>query len=97
MSKILVFILACIFIAVGTWLYRNPRKLTPSWWLGANSGAQKDLAKFLGIAMVFVGTANLIFCIAGILVGEFTQVILALLGAPTITWMFFRHLRRQSQ
>jgi hypothetical protein len=99
MPKIIVFILGCVFIVFGRWLYANPRILAPSWWLGANSGMMRDLSRFMGIAFVFVGAASATFSIAAVFLGEFLQFILALVCASAVTWVSFRvgiHKRNHS-
>jgi uncharacterized membrane protein len=90
MPRIIVFILGCLFILFGKWLYANPRILAPSWWAGANPGRMKDFSRFLGVAFVFAGAASATFSIAAVFLGGFVQFILALVCASTVTWVSFR-------
>jgi hypothetical protein len=95
MPKISVVLMGFLFVAFGRWLHANPQRLVSSYWPGANSTAMVDLAKFLGIAAVFVGSSALIFSLLGIFIDGFTEVIIALPACFVFTWFCFRSQRGQ--
>lgn len=90
MSQFAAFVLGCVFVVVGRWLYAHPDRLAPQWWLGANSKSSSDLARFLGILFVFVGSASAGFSVLGTVLGGVGEVILALGCATAVTWVTFR-------
>jgi len=92
MPKVVVLLMGCLFIGFGRWLYRNPQKLAPRHWPAANSGAIDDLAKFMGIAFVFVGASSALFAVAASFVGAFAQFVV-LPVSIVITWICFRSQR----
>ena len=90
MPKIVVVLMGFLFVAFGRWLYANPQRLSPAYLPGAHSTATSDLAKFLGIAAVFVGGSALIFSLLGIFIDGFVEVVIALPAALAFTWLCFR-------
>lgn len=57
MPTLAIFIFGVVAIALGKWLYANPQKIFPRWWWpGPESQVTKDLARFLAILWVFVGS-----------------------------------------
>jgi hypothetical protein len=97
MSQVAAFVLGCVFVVVGRWLYAHPDRLAPQWWLGAKSKSSNDLARFLGILFVFVGSASAGFSLFGAVLGGLGEVILALGCATAFTWFTFRKAKTGSE
>jgi len=91
MPTIVVVLLGLLFVGLGNWLYRRPEKLAPQSWPGASSGAMTDFAKFMGIALVFVGASAALFSLLG---GVAQLLVLPISGV--ITWGCFRSKRRKN-
>ena len=91
MPTTLTFALAFLFIVFGRWLYFHPQYLAPEWMAGARSRTRLDFARFMGIAMVFVGSSSAAFCVtAAIPIWGLAQDLLSLAFATTLTYMLFR-------
>lgn len=97
MSQIAAFVLGCVFVVVGRWLYAHPHRLAPQWWLGAKSKSSRDFARFLGILFVFVGSASAGFSLFGTVLGGVGEVILALGCATVVTWLTFRRTKAERE
>ncbi|HET9180584.1 MAG TPA: hypothetical protein VFP59_00500 [Candidatus Angelobacter sp.] len=96
MPPFVTVILGCGFVAFGKWLYGNPKHFAPQWMPGANSQSVIDLARFLGISLVFVGIAGGGFALSEIVHGGFIGYIIVLINAPIITWLVFRKKRKEA-
>ena len=97
MSQVAAFVLGCLFVVLGRWLYAHPDRLAPQWWLGAKSKSSTDLARFLGILFVFVGSASAGFSLIGTVLGGVGEVILALGCATLLTWFTFRKTKAERE
>lgn len=95
MSQVAAFVLGCVFVVVGRWLYVHPNRLAPQSRLGAKSSG--DLARFVGVLFVFAGSASAGFALLGTVLGGVSEVILAIGCATVVTWFTFRGAKTERE
>lgn len=104
MANVATILVALLLVPCGRWMYFHPQALVPKWYgeLLSQSGLKAviDLARFLGILVVFVAigaaTANLGELTGmGFLFIGLLQIPLAVVGTWAIFRQEFRDWRKQ--
>jgi hypothetical protein len=80
-------------VGIGRWAYSNPAVVIPKRWPGANLDTVREFSRFMAIAFIFAGLANIGFALTGSL-GGFAQWLLTLIIAPSVTWVMVRQASR---
>ena len=89
MLEAVKFVIGCVFVVVGRWLYARPHRVIPQSMMEAHPKSRDDLSRFVALLFVFVGCGSAGFALFEI-APSLGQLILVLGFASAITWMTFR-------
>lgn len=89
MPTTLTILMGCLFVVIGRWLYKHPRKLAPASFSG-NAVFLNDVGRFVGILMTFVGASAALFAMSDRFLPAALAMPLVLGLSSVLTWLCFR-------
>ena len=89
MRLVVWFVMGCLFVVVGRWLYARPNRVIPQSMMETHPKSRDDLSRFVALLFVFVGCASAGFALLEIAPAP-GQIILVIGFAFTVAWITFR-------